>query len=128
MKNNLSDAFKIAHPTIFLSKKVAKKFKYNDNYYISADLDFILKLIRNNVTYKHLNFFSIAMEYYGMSSSLNYFFLKLREDFQIQKKYFKDYKSNFLKQKIRKIKSVSFFSRKELSKVVSKNFSKIQIR
>ena len=43
LKNNLSDAFKIAHPTIFLVNKIAKKYRYNDNYNISADLDFILK-------------------------------------------------------------------------------------
>ena len=61
-KNNLSDAFKIAHPTVFLLNKIAKRFKYNDNYNISADLDFILKLIKYDITYKHLNFFSIGME------------------------------------------------------------------
>ena len=115
------DAFKIAHPTIFLLNKVAKKFKYNDNFNISADLDFILKLLKNNIKYKHLNFYSIAMETRGMSSSLNYSIIKLQEDLKIQKKYFKNYILNFFDQKLQKLKSLSLFSRKDLSKAIKRN-------
>jgi len=121
LNNNLFDAFKIAHPTIFLLNKVAKKFKYNDNFNISADLDFILKLLKNNIKYKHLNFYSIAMETRGMSSSLNYSIIKLQEDLKIQKKYFKNYILNFFDQKLQKLKSLSLFSRKDLSKAIKRN-------
>jgi glycosyltransferase involved in cell wall biosynthesis len=121
LKNNLSDAFKIAHPTIFLINKIAKKFKYNDNYRISADLDFILRLIKNNITYKHLNFFSVVMEAKGMSSSFNCCIIKLIEDIKIHKFFFKNYIFNFFKQKLEKLKSLSFFSRKKLSKIIKKN-------
>ena len=127
LKNNLSDAFKIAHPTVFLLKKIAKKFQYNDNYNISADLDFILKLIKNNIKYKHLNFFSIGMEVNGMSSSLDYFIVKLKEDFKIHKTYFKNHILNFFAQKLKKIKSLSLFPRKNLSKIIKKNINNLQI-
>ena len=47
--NNLKDAFKIAHPTIFFSKQVAKNFRYNIKYTIAADLDLILRLIKKKL-------------------------------------------------------------------------------
>lgn len=127
LKNNLSDAFKIAHPTIYLVNKVAKKYRYNDNYHISADLDFILKLIQNNITYKYLNFFSIGMEAKGMSSSLNYSVTKIQEDLNIHKKYFKNYIFNFFKHKIKKIKSISFFNKKYFSRLISENISNLKL-
>lgn len=127
LKNNLSDAFRIAHPTIFIFNKVAKKFRYNDNYNISADLDFILKLIQNNIKYKYLNFFSVGMEAKGMSSNLNYFIIKIKEDLSIHKSYFKNYIFNFLKQKLEKIKSVSLFSQKNFSKKITRNIYKLQL-
>jgi len=125
LKNNLSDAFKIAHPTIFLDNKVAKKFRYNDSYNISADLDFILKLIHNNIKYKHLNFFSVAMEAKGMSSSFDYFIIKLIEDIKIQRDFFKNYTTFFFKQKFEKLKSLSLFPRKSLSKIIKKNINNL---
>ena len=127
LKNNLSDAFKIAHPTVFLLNKIAKKFKYNDHYSISADLDFILKLIKYNITYKHLNFFSIGMEVNGMSSSFDHCIVKLKEDLKIYKKYFKNYIFNFFVQKLKKLKSLSLFPRVNLSKVIKKNINNLQI-
>ena len=125
LKNNLTDAFKIAHPTIFLANKVAKKFRYNDNYNISADLDLILKLIHNNIKYKYLNFFSLVMEAKGMSSSLNNFIIKIQEDLNINKKYFKNYIFNFFEQKLKKISSVSLFNKKAFSNLISKNISNL---
>jgi len=125
LKNNLSDAFKIAHPTIFLVNKVAKKFKYDDNYSISADLDFILKLIHSNIKYKYLNFFSVVMEANGMSSSFNYCIIKLIEDIKIQKNYFKNYIFNFFEQKLNKLKSLFLFPRKNISKIIRKSINKL---
>jgi len=47
--NTLEDAFKIAHPTIFIKKEVAQRFKYNLIYKISSDLDFIIRLLKNKL-------------------------------------------------------------------------------
>jgi len=109
---NLNDAFKIAHPTIFFSQQVAHKFKYNIKYSISADLDLILRLIKNKISYKHLNFFSIIMETDGMSSFRGNFFKKLKEDFKIHKCYFKHYIVNFIFQKFLKIKTICISNKK----------------
>lgn len=103
--NNLKDAFKIAHPTVFFSKQVAKNTKYNIKYTIAADLDLILRLIKKKATYKHLNFFSVIMETGGMSSFKGKFLKKLFEDLKINRKYFKYYLVNFFIQKIIKIKT-----------------------
>ena len=112
--NNLKDAFKIAHPTIFFSKKVAKNFRYNTKYTIAADLDLILRLIKRKVSYKHLDFFSVMMEAGGMSSFKGKFLKKICEDLTINKKYFKYYLLNFFIQKILKIKTFLFYKKKYL--------------
>ena len=75
--NNLKDAFKIAHPTIFFSKQVAKNFRYNIKYTIAADLDLILRLIKRKASYKYLNFFSVIMETGGLSSFKGKFLQKI---------------------------------------------------
>ena len=109
--NNLKDAFKIAHPTIFFSKQIAKKFRYNIKYTIAADLDLILRLIKKKATYKHLNFFSVIMETGGMSSFKGKFLKKICEDLKINKKYFKYYFLNFFIQKILKLKTFLFYKK-----------------
>ena len=109
--NNLKDAFKIAHPTIFFSKQVAKKFRYNTKYTIAADLDLILRLIKRKANYKHLNFFSVIMETGGMSSFKGKFLKKICEDLSINRKYFKYYFLNFFIQKILKIKTFLFYKK-----------------
>lgn len=109
--NNLKDAFKIAHPTIFFSKQIAKKFRYNIKYAIAADLDLILRLIKKKATYKHLNFFSVIMETGGMSSFKGKFLKKICEDLKINKKYFKYYFLNFFIQKILKLKTFLFYKK-----------------
>ena len=109
--NNLKDAFKIAHPTIFFSKQVAKKFRYNIKYTIAADLDLILRLIKSKASYKHLNFFSVIMETGGMSSFKGKFLKKISEDLKINKKYFKYYFLNFFIQKILKLKTFLFYKK-----------------
>jgi glycosyltransferase involved in cell wall biosynthesis len=117
---NLNTAFKIAHPTIFIKKEVAKKFRYNDSYKVSSDLDFIIRLFKNNIKFKYLNFFTIAMEQGGMSSNLKYLLTKLKEDLIIHHKYFKYYIIHFLIQKFNKLKSLNFASQKEISNKILK--------
>ena len=123
--NTLEDAFKIAHPTIFIKKEVAQRFKYNLIYKISSDLDFIIRLLKNKIRFKYLNIFSIAMEQGGMSSSLRYLLIKLREDLIIHRKYFKYYIVHFLKKKITKLKSLRIENKKNISNKISETIKHI---
>jgi glycosyltransferase involved in cell wall biosynthesis len=123
--NTLEDAFKIAHPTIFIKKEVAQRFKYNVIYKISSDLDFILRLLKHKIKFKYLNFFSIVMEQGGMSSSLKYLLTKLREDLIIHRKYFKFYMVHFLIQKISKLKGLFFINQKNISNKILKTIRSI---
>jgi glycosyltransferase len=123
LKNSLLDAFMIAHPTIFLKRKIARKFKYDENYKISADLDLILALIKNKITYKYLNIFSIAMATGGMSTSFVNIIQKLKEDAKVHKKYFKNYVLLFFFQKIGKLRSLRLFHDKYFSSQIEKNIN-----
>ena len=120
LSHSLLDAFKIPHPTIFLRREIARKFKYNDNFKIAADLDFIFRLIKNNINYKYLNFFTVAMETGGMSTGYDNIVIKLKEDLKIIKKYFKNYISVFLIQKLNKIKSLTITQDLVYSKYIKK--------
>ncbi len=62
-----------------------------------------------------------------MSSSLNYCIVKMKEDLNIHKKYFKNFILNYFVQKVRKIKSLHFFSEKKFSKKIIKNISSFQL-
>jgi glycosyltransferase involved in cell wall biosynthesis len=123
--NTLEDAFNIAHPTIFIQKELAQKFKYNEIYKISSDLDFIIRLLKHKIKFKYLNFFSIAMEKGGMSSSLKYLLIKLMEDLIIHRKYYKFYIVHFLIQKISKVKSLFFINEKNISNKILKTIKSI---
>ncbi len=117
---SLEDGFKIPHLTIFIERVVAQKFKYDENYKISSDLDFILRLLEQSVKFKYLNFFSIVMEIGGMSSNLKYSLIKLREDLIIHRKYFKNYIYHFLIQKVHKLKTLFFQDQKIISNRILK--------
>jgi hypothetical protein len=65
------------------------------------------------------------MEAKGMSSSFDYFIIKLIEDIKIQRNFFKNYTTFFFKQKFEKLKSLSLFPRKSLSKIIKKNINNL---
>jgi hypothetical protein len=67
------------------------------------------------------------MEAKGMSSSLNYSIIKIQEDLNIHKSYFKHYIFNFFQQKLKKINSVSLFNKKVFSSLISTNMSNLQL-
>jgi glycosyltransferase involved in cell wall biosynthesis len=123
--NTLDDAFKIAHPTIFIKTEVAQIFKYNEIYKVSSDLDFILRLLINKIRFKYLNFFSVAMEQGGLSSSLKYSLIKLWEDLMIHRKYFEFFLVHFLIQKISKLRSLFFIKQKNTSNKILKTIRSI---
>jgi glycosyltransferase involved in cell wall biosynthesis len=104
-------AFQIPHPTIFVSKKILQNMKYNVEYKISSDLDFIIRMINNKFQGKYFNFFSICMEEGGMSTKFKNIIRKLKEDLKIHQKHFKIFLFSFILNKILKLRTI-FFNKK----------------
>jgi glycosyltransferase len=84
-KINIYNFYQIAHPTLFVKKKIAKEYYYNERYYISADIDYIINLIKKKLTYKYLNINLTYMKNDGLSSSIS---KKLIEDINILLRHF----------------------------------------
>lgn len=101
---NLSpyNAFKIAHPTTFISKKIFKKIGYyNILYTIASDTDFLLRVSKiPNISFTLLQRPLIIMRIGGLSTSFSRIFRKIYEDFKI---YFVNFKYLFILQYVRKI-------------------------
>ncbi len=72
------------HPTLFLHKKVYEKYGgFNTKYKISADYDFMLRiLMQKKINIIYLPKILIIMRYGGKSNrSLNNLFIKMHEDY-----------------------------------------------
>lgn len=88
---NLSyrNAFKIAHPTLVIKRELLNKLKYNINFKISSDTDFLIKLLKfNNLKHKHIHKYFTFMLSGGLSSSFQSVFLKITEDLKIYFSHF----------------------------------------
>ena len=90
-KLSLYNFYKIAHPTLFLKKKLFKKIgPYNISYDICSDTDFIIRLSMNkNTKFKYLNKIVTVMNNGGLSTSFKHLLKKVYEDLRILNKYFK---------------------------------------
>ncbi len=85
--NKLS-SLKIASPTLFIKKKIAKAFPYDIKYYISSDTDFNLRISSKKYKFVYLNKFIILMEKGGLSTRPSLFLKKMLQDLLILKKHF----------------------------------------
>ena len=90
--------------------------RYNIEYKISSDLDFIIRMINNKFQGKFLNFFSICMEEGGMSTKSKNIVRKLKEDIKIHKKYFNNFLFSFFFNKILKLQTIFFNKRYKIKK------------
>ena len=99
---NPYNAFKIAHPTTFISKKVFKKIGYyNILYTIASDTDFLLRVSKiPNISFSLLQRPLIVMKTGGLSTSYQGIFRKIYEDLKI---YFVNFKYLFILQYVIKI-------------------------
>ena len=90
-KVNKKNAFKIAHTSLFLRKKILIRLKlYDENYRISSDTDLILRLCNlKDLKFNYLNKFVIIMSQNGLSTSLGSTLFKIREDLVIYYKHFR---------------------------------------
>ena len=92
IKKNLKFGWTPPHVAIFLEKKLAKKFLYNEKYEISSDYDFIIRLFNNNeVLPLYIKNYIQIMRLGGQSTTINNYFKKLIEDLKIAKRYFRYY-------------------------------------
>jgi glycosyltransferase involved in cell wall biosynthesis len=89
-KLTVLSALKIASPTIFIKKKLARSYPYNCKYKISSDIDFNLRLSKKNFKFLYLNQYIIFMRTGGLSTSYKFFLQRIVEDLCILKKYFKN--------------------------------------
>ena len=87
---NKFNAFKVAHTSLIIKRKIIKKIKkYNTKYNISSDTDFILRMsLIKNLKFSYINKTFIVMQSGGISNSYKYIFNKCFQDLQIYKKYF----------------------------------------
>ncbi len=92
IKNNdyykplLSNGWMPPHTGFFFRKKLFKKIKYNAKFEISADYDFMIRLLNkfNGIVYLPIR--STKMRIGGQSTKLSKLFKKTSEDFKIIKK------------------------------------------
>ncbi len=99
---NAYNAFKIAHPSTFISKKVFKKIGcYNTLYSIASDTDFLLRVSKiPNISFMLLQRTLIAMKIGGLSTSYLNIFRKIYQDLKI---YLYHFKFLFLPMYVKKI-------------------------
>ena len=99
---NEYNAFKIAHPSTFISKKVFKKIGYyNILYTIASDTDFLLRVSKiPNISFMLVQRTFIAMKIGGLSTYYSRIFRKIYEDLKI---YFFHFKFLFLPIYVKKI-------------------------
>ena len=86
-ENYLKYGWMPPHVSMFISKK-NKNITYNENYKISADYLYILKILNRNKIIKYIDSYITIMKTGGISKN---HILKLKEDLSIAKKYFKYY-------------------------------------
>lgn len=98
-----------AHTTFFIRRKVFKEISYNIKFKISSDYEFLIKLFYK-FKGKYINKFFIKMRTGGISSSYSNFFIKMKEDLIILKKFYNNnYLLIYLLKLINKIKQKLFF-------------------
>ena len=111
-RDNLKYGWMPPHTSIFLKKEKLLEKPYNENYLISADYDFILKVfMRKDINIGFLNEYLSIMRLGGDSTKLSNFFLKFKEDIKISKNYFKYYYICVFLKILRKINQLQLFNK-----------------
>jgi hypothetical protein len=108
-KLNTEERFKLSKD---LPKKPTelKENPYSEEYKISGDYDFILKLFnQSNIKAKFINSFFCIMRSGGDSTNFKNLFIKFKEDVLIAKKFYKNYYLSILLKIIRKILQINSF-------------------
>ena len=118
--------FKVAHTSLFIKKKLFDNIgNYNENFKISSDFDFLLRIKREKLKYAYIPSVIIFMKSGGKSYSLNNFFFKMKEDFKILFNYFNLLFLTYYIYKIFiKISSLRIFLNKQELKILEEQLEK----
>lgn len=75
------------HPTLYLKKEIYDKYgNYNINYKIAADLDFMYRVINNNVKLKYIDTCFVKMRTGGASTNgLKGYYKNFKESYKVLK-------------------------------------------
>lgn len=75
------------HPTLYLKKEIYEKYgNYNINYKIAADLDFMYRIINNNVKLKYVDTCFVKMRTGGASTNgLKGYYKNFKESYKVLK-------------------------------------------
>jgi len=114
--------FKIAHTSLFVKKQlfITKGF-YKENFKISSDFDFLLRIKKEKLKYVDIPNVIIFMKSGGKSFSQNNFFLKMKEDIKILFNYFNFLFALFYFYKlIIKLKGLRIFLNKQELRILEK--------
>jgi glycosyltransferase len=79
----VNNFYKVAHPSLFIKKDIAKKIKYDPKNKISSDSKYILDLFKITQNYYYYNMPIQFMNTYGLSNNFKYFHIKMLEDIKI---------------------------------------------
>ena len=99
------------HTSIYVKNEIIKKNLYNENYLISGDYDFFLRLFLNKQLSIHfIDRILCKMRIGGDSTKIDGLILKFKEDIRISKKFFKNYILCVVLKILRKINQISLKS------------------
>ena len=75
------------HPTLYLKKSIYNKYgNYNTNYKIAADLDFMYRIINNNINLKYVDSCFVKMRTGGASTNgLKGYYKNFKESYKVLK-------------------------------------------
>ena len=75
------------HPTLYVKKDIYNKYgNYNINYKIAADLDFMYRIINNNVNLKYIDSYFVKMRTGGLSTNgLKGYYKNFKESYKVLK-------------------------------------------
>ena len=87
--NKISYGWMMPHPGLYVKKNLLKKIGFfNNNFKISFDYDFIIRLLKNkDVNSYYLPIVSVKMLIGGNSNKIKNIIFKMKEDLKIIKKY-----------------------------------------
>ena len=106
---------------MFIKKNLLINNLYNEDFKISGDYYFILKLFSsNNIKAKYVNEFFSIMRQGGHSTHVNNFILKFKEDLKIANFFFKKHYLCIFLKIFSKILQINIFTKKIKSTYLDK--------